>query len=631
MNTNEVRAKFIAFYQKRDHTAIPAAALVPENDPTTLFTGSGMQPLVPYLLGQKHPLGTRLVNSQKAFRSGDIEDIGDNRHFTFFEMLGNWSLGSYFKDEQIPWVFSFLTDEVKIDPKKLFVTVFIGDKQNGIAEDSESVALWKKLFAEKGIDAVDARMGSEEEAAQRGMKPGERIFYYSSKKNWWSRSGVPEKMPAGEPGGPDSEMFYEFSHIEHNPAFGTHCHPNCDCGRYLEIGNSVFMEFVKNADGTFSKLPQRNVDFGGGLERIAAVSEGKNDMFLIDIFADGIRSLEQHSGKIYTDPAFTPAFRIILDHVRSASFLIADGVTPSNTDRGYYVRRLIRRAVRYMDVLGVAHSAQSGLAQMAGPIITFYKDAYPETFAALDTIKHEIAQEEEKFRATLAKGTTELKRFAEKGAITGTQAFDLYQTFGFPLELTKEILAVKNLENEADFAEHMKKHQELSRAGSEKKFKGGLADTSDMSLRYHTATHLLNAALREVLGTHVMQKGSNITPERLRFDFSHGQKMTDEEKARVQDIVNKRIAEALPVTWQELPKEEALKLGAIHAFGEKYGDTVKVYTVGDDSHGIASREFCGGPHVTNTADLAGPEKFTFKIQKEEAVSAGVRRIKAVLS
>lgn len=631
MNTNEVRAKFIAFYQKLGHTAIPAAALVPENDPTTLFTGSGMQPLVPYLLGQKHPLGTRLVNSQKAFRSGDIEDIGDNRHFTFFEMLGNWSLGSYFKDEQIPWVFSFLTDEVKIDPKKLFVTVFIGDEKNGIAEDSESVALWKKLFAEKGIDAADARMGSEEEATQRGMKPGERIFYYSSKKNWWSRSGVPEKMPAGEPGGPDSEMFYEFSHIEHNPAFGPHCHPNCDCGRYLEIGNSVFMEFVKNADGTFSKLPQRNVDFGGGLERIAAVSDDKNDMFLLDIFAEGIRSLEHHSGKKYSDPAHTAAFRIILDHVRSASFLIADGVTPSNSDRGYYVRRLIRRAVRYMDVLGIAHTAQSALAEMAGPIITFYKDAYPETFAALDTIKREIAQEEEKFRATLAKGTAELKRLAEKGTITGTQAFDLYQTFGFPLELTKEILNVRQLESEAYFASEMKKHQDLSRAGSEKKFKGGLADTSDMSLRYHTATHLLNAALREVLGTHVMQKGSNITPERLRFDFSHGQKMTDDEKQRVQDIVNRRIQEALPVSWQELPKEEALKLGAIHAFGEKYGDIVKVYTVGDDSHGIASREFCGGPHVTNTANLAGPEKFTFKIQKEEAVSAGVRRIKAVLS
>lgn len=638
MTLHKIRQKFLAYYERQGHTVIPSASLVPENDPTTLFTGSGMQPLIPYLLGAKHPQGIRLVNFQKSFRSGDIDDIGDNRHLTFFEMLGNWSLGDYFKKEQLPWVFSFLTDEIGLDPKRIYVTVFIGDEQNKIPKDTEAVELWKKLFKEKGIDARDVEMGSEARAAEIGMSGGSgengRIFYYDVKKNWWSRSGTPNNMPAGEPGGPDSEMFYEFEHVKHDPKYGAHCHPNCDCGRYLEIGNSVFMEYKKNDDGTFSKLPQRNVDFGGGLERIAMASINTADVFAIDVFGDLIKTLEIKSGKAYKDSSGndtpeTPAFRVVADHIRSSIFLIGDGVLPSNTERGYFVRRLLRRAVRYWDKLGIAHTGEQAMsiADTVAPLLESYKTAYPETYAKRVEIAAEIKAEEDKFRSTLHHGLKEFEK--------GVDPFILFSSYGFPIELTLELAKERGMTIDlADFQEKMKKHQDLSRAGSEKKFKGGLADTSDMSVRYHTATHLLNAALRQVLGTHVGQKGSNITPERLRFDFNHPMKMTDEEKKRVEDIVNNAITRKLPVTSREMPKEEAEKLGAIHAFGEKYGDVVKVYTVGDEQAGatdVFSREFCGGPHVTNTSELAGQEgKLHFKIAKEEAVSSGVRRIKAVL-
>lgn len=631
MKSQEIRSLFLKFYEERGHTVIPSAKLVPENDPTTLFTGSGMQPLVPYLLGEKHPQGTRLVNSQKAFRSGDIDDIGDNRHFTFFEMLGNWSLGDYFKNEQIPWVFEFLTDRVKIDPKKLYVTVFIGDDKNAIPKDTEAVSIWKKLFESKGINAKDVEMGSEANAAEVGMQDG-RIFYYDAKKNWWSRAGVPQNMPAGEPGGPDSEMFYEFEHVKHDPKFGKHCHPNCDCGRFLEIGNSVFMEYRKNADGTFSKLPQKNVDFGGGFERIAAVSEDISDMFRIDVFSDLIRTLESRSGKKYDDPAYTASFRVIADHLRSAVFLIGDGINPSNADQGYFVRRLLRRAVRFWDKLGIE---DGGLSAMVAPLLEYYKEAYPETFARKEEIIAEIDKEEAKFRATLKNGLKELEKITTslKGGetVTGEQAFVLFSSYGFPFEIVQEIVKERGLiVDEQGFRAEMKKHQDLSRAGSMQKFKGGLADTSDMSLRYHTATHLLNAALRKVLGTHVGQKGSNITPERLRFDFSHTAKMTKEEIDAVASQVNTWIEQALPVGFVEMPKVQAETV-AIHAFGEKYGDVVKVYSIGTAETGYISREFCGGPHVSNTSELAGPDKkWKFVIQKEEAVSQGVRRIKAVL-
>lgn len=625
MTLSEVRAKFLAYYKTQGHTVLPSAPLVPDNDPTTLFTGSGMQPLVPYLLGQKHPAGTRLANSQKSFRSGDIEDVGDNRHTTFFEMLGNWSLGDYFKEKQIPWVFGFLTKEVGLDPQRIYVTVFSGDEKNGVPRDMEAVALWKKLFAEKGIDAKDVEILTESRGGEVGMQGG-RIFYYDTKKNWWSRAGVPEKMPTGEPGGPDSEMFYEFTAITHDEKFGKHCHPNCDCGRFMEIGNSVFMEYRKVANG-FEKLPQRNVDFGGGLERITAASLDNPDVFRIDAFSGIISEIEKLSGKKYEENL--RAFRIVADHLRASVFLIADGVNPSNTDQGYFVRRLLRRAVRYGNDLGI-----QSLSVLVPIIIATYKDHYQNLSEKQSLISEEIVREEEKFRKTLSSGLKEFQKIAEKtekvsDTISGKDTFILFSSYGFPLELIIELAAqnpVKDLFVDTKvFEEEMKKHQDLSRAGSEAKFKGGLSGHGETETKYHTATHLLHQALREVLGTHVEQKGSNITPERLRFDFTHSAKMTDEEKKRVEEIVNAKIKAALPVTRVELPKIEAEKTGALHFFGDKYGDTVSVYYIGDSIDSAFSKEFCGGPHVKNTSEIG-----TFKIQKEEACSAGVRRIKAVI-
>ncbi len=619
MTSDQVRSSYLEYFKKQGHAVIPSAPLVPENDPTTLFTGSGMQPLVPYLLGQKHPQGERLANSQKSFRSGDIDDIGDNRHTTFFEMLGNWSLGDYFKEKQLPYFFEFITDVVGLDPNKLFVTAFIGDEKNGVPKDTEAAEIWKTLFKSKGIDAEAVDVGSEENGYKVGMQGG-RIFFYDAKKNWWSRSGVPANMPAGEPGGPDSEVFYEFDFIPHDKKFGEHCHPNCDCGRFMEIGNSVFMEYRKNEDGTFSKLPQRNVDFGGGMERIAAASINSSDVFQIDIFKGTIETLEKLSLKSYKDAAFIPAFRIIADHLRAAIFLIGDGVNPGNSDQGYFVRRLLRRAVRYWDKLGIQ---EGGLSTLVDSILSYYASAYPETVAKAEEIKAEIKKEEDKFRKTLVLGQKEFEKISDS-SISATQAFNLYQSYGFPVELTEELAKEQGKTVDVTgFREELKKHQDLSRAGSEKKFKGGLGDTSEMSLKYHTATHLLNAALRQTLGTHVMQKGSNITPERLRFDFAHPEKMTDDQKKHVENLVNGWISADLPVAPKEMPKDEAEKI-AIHAFGDKYGDIVKVYSIGTEGNYI-SREFCGGPHVEHTGILG-----TFKVQKEEAVSQGVRRIKAIL-
>ncbi|HEY4512430.1 MAG TPA: alanine--tRNA ligase [Candidatus Paceibacterota bacterium] len=614
MTTNEVREKFLKFFEKRGHKIIPSASLVPENDPTTLFTGSGMQPLVPHLLGAPHPEGKRLANSQKCFRSQDIDDVGDNRHTTFFEMLGNWSLGDYFKAEQLPWAFEFLVEEVGLDPTKLYVTVLRGDMETQIEADNESVEIWKEIFAKYEIEAKDIDFMNEEKASERGIKEGERIFGYNVKKNWWSRSGVPSKMPAGEPGGPDSEIFYDFG-TEHDQKFGVNCHPNCDCGRFLEIGNSVFMQYKKNEDGTFSELPQKNVDFGGGLERIVAASH-TDDIFKIDTIQIIVAKLEELSDKKYSDGAFMSAFRIIADHIRSSVFLIGDGVLPSNTERGYFVRRLLRRAIRFWDKLGIPNA---GISELVSPLLGFYRDAYPDTFAKKDFIIEEIKKEEERFRKTLVQGIKEFEK--------GRDPFALFSSYGFPFELTLELAKEQNVEvNLEDFLLKMKEHQDISRKGSEKKFKGGLGDTSDKSLQYHTATHLLHQALRDVLGDKVVQKGSNITPERLRFDFAFDRKMTDEEKRKTEDIVNKKIKEALPMQAVSLSREEAERTGALHFFGEKYGDTVSVYYIGENIGNAYSKEFCGGPHVKNTSELKG----TFKIQKEEAISAGVRRIKAVL-
>jgi alanyl-tRNA synthetase len=625
MTLSEIRSKYLAFFKARGHTVIPSASLVPENDPTTLFTGSGMQPLVPYLLGEKHPSGVRLANSQKCFRAMDIEEVGDNRHTTFFEMLGNWSLGDYFKQEQLPWFFEFLTDKEKgvgLDPKKLFVTVYAGSEDGSIPRDEESLHIWQKLFKEKGIEAKAADLITEEGGAQRGMKEGERVFTYRD-KNWWSRAGAPQNMPAGEPGGPDSEVFYDFG-TAHDKKFGVHCHPNCDCGRFLEIGNSVFMEYIKKPDGTFGELPKRNVDFGGGLERIMMAATGRPDIILAN-HAPIVEYLERASGKKYADDV--RAFRIIADHMKAAVFLIGDGVRPGNTDQGYFVRRLIRRSVRYADKLGIA---ESRFAEIVKPVVGMYAEAYPELNEKIADIENHIRSEEEKFRKTLARGIKEFTRFAADGDITAHDAFQLVTTYGFPLELIVEEAGERGITHVdvEGFKELLKKHQELSRAGSEQKFKGGLADAAETTVRLHTAHHLLLKALQMVLGTEVHQRGSNITQERLRIDFNYPQKLTKEQLTEIEKIVNQKIKEDLPVVRTEMAKDEAEKLGAEHEFGAKYPERVSVYSVGPLEHAF-SIEFCGGPHVEHTGQLAeGNERF--KILKEEAVAQGIRRIKAVL-
>jgi alanyl-tRNA synthetase len=635
MTSFEIRRRYLEFFERQGHAIVASASLVPENDPTTLFTGSGMQPMLPYFLGDPHPLGRRVVDSQKSFRAQDIEEVGDNRHTTFFEMLGNWSFGDYFKEEQIRWMFAFLTEEIGLDPSRLYFTCYQGNDTLGIPRDTQAATLWQVLLREKGVEAhiVD-------DAESLGMQGG-RIFHYGDKKNWWSRAGVPDNMPVGEPGGPDTEMFFDFgehlglheqSEWKHEP-----CHVNCDCGRFVEIGNNVFMEYVKTERG-FEKLPKPNVDFGGGLERLTAASMDDHDVFKSDLFEKLRVAIERLSGKVYgANPEETRAFRIVMDHVRVATFLIGDGVLPSNTDRGYVLRRVIRRAIRFADTLGVP---AGGMRTLAEAVIETYAVAYPGLRAHQENIFAAIAEEEEKFRQTLQKGLKEFERCALKRVISDADVFNLFTTYGFPSEMTFEIArergikVVVNLSGTArgsssalaglDVVESVKerfeKHRELSRTASAGKFKGGLADHGEQVVKYHTATHLLQQALREVLGGHVAQKGSNITAERLRFDFSHAEKMTDDEKRRVETIVNEQIARALPVSYQDLPLDEAKQLGAIGLFEEKYGDKVRVYAIGD-----FSLEFCGGPHVTNTSELG-----TFRILKEEASSAGVRRIKAAL-
>lgn len=639
MTINDIRSKYLAFMQERGHAIVPSSSLVPQNDPTTLFTGSGMQPMVPYLLGAAHPLGTRIADSQKSFRAADIEEIGDNRHTCFFEMLGNWSLGDYWKEEQLSWICSFLVDEVGLDPHKLYVTAFIGDEKAGIPRDDESAQIWQKLFAEKGIDAPIVEMGSEADGSHLGMRGG-RIFFYDSSKNWWSRAGTPDKMPAGEPGGPDSEMFYDFG-TPHDPKYGTECHPNCDCGRFLEIGNSVFMQFIKQDDGSFAQLPKRNVDFGGGAERIAAAAQNNPDVFQTDVFSGIITLLEKFSGKSYADSRYQKSFRIVADHIRGATFLIADGVRPSNTDRGYVLRRLLRRASLHAQKIGVApdEGNTSMLNRCATIVMEKYEGAYPEL--ATDEMHREITEtiwkEEVQFGRALADGTKEFERAAATGGISGEAAFTLFTTHGFPFELTHEMAHERGLTVDTeDFAARMKAHQDLSRAGGEQKFKGGLADASEETTRLHTAHHLLLRALQIVLGEQVKQRGSNITKERLRIDFSHDAKMTPEQIQQVEKIVNEQIRAALPMTRWSVSKDEAETSGAEHEFGAKYPDTVSVYMVGnvvpDDFAASAaqafSKEFCGGPHVENTSEVG--KSGTFKILKEEASSAGIRRIKAVL-
>lgn len=633
----DIRADYLAYFKKRGHTIIPSASLVPQNDPTTLFVGSGMQPLVPYLLGKDHPEGKRLANSQRSFRAEDMDEVGDNRHTTFFEMLGHWSLGDYWKKEELANVFYFFL-ETGLDPKNLYVTVFGGDENTGIPRDTEAAELWQSLFAETGINASIVEIGSEADGSRLGMREG-RIFYYNAKKNWWSRAGVPEKMPTGEPGGPDSEYFYDFG-TPHDPKFGNECHPNCDCGRFMEIGNSVFMQYIKNADGSFGQLPKKNVDFGGGLERIAAAAANNMDVFETDVFKEAIQLIEHFSGKQYTDSRYTKSFRVIADHIRAAMFMISDELRPSNTEQGYVLRRLIRRAAQHAMKLGISDKDQedSMLVRAAAIFIEKYKEAYPELSGdePYQRIKDLIWGEEKQFAHTLSDGMKEFEKMSAD-TISAEQAYILFTTYGFPFEMTKELAEERGLSvDDAGFKELMRKHSDISRAGSEQKFKGGLADTSEATTRLHTTHHLLLKALQIVLGDHVKQRGSNITSERLRIDFSHGEKMTEEQKKDVERIVNERIQEHLPVIRSTMRREEAEKLNAQHEFGAKYPDVVSVYSLGpigateenpqfDKAFSI---EFCGGPHVENTSEIA--KMGTFKILKEEAVAAGIRRIKGVL-
>lgn len=608
LDHRQLRKKYIEFLQSHGHAVVPAIALVPQNDPTTLFTGSGMQQFVPNLLGEPHPQGTRLVNVQPCLRAQDIDEVGDNRHGLFFEMMGNWSLGDYFKREQLTWFFTFLTKELQIDPNKLWVTVFNGE--DGLPRDEESIEIWKELFANVGIQA----------------EVGQRIRLYDATKNWWSRAGIPSNMPAGEPGGPDSEMFYEFSEVEHNPAFGPACHQNCDCGRFLEIGNSVFMQYIKQADGSFVPLPAQNVDFGGGLERLIMATENSPDAFATHLYQPIIREVEQITKKSYSEAAHKPSMRIIADHLKAAVFLIKDGVMPSNKEQGYVLRRLLRRLMIKMRGLMDGQLPQAeDVAAISKVILDMYDGVYFAADADESIMRRIIGDEIAKFAKSLQKGMRELEKL---DAADGRVAFDLYQTHGFPLEVTEEILNEqgKAVDRTTFYAE-FEKHKDLSRRGSEGKFKGGLADHSDQVVKYHTATHLLHQALFDVLGNDVRQEGSNITGERLRFDFfttktiDKGVDMTSVEK-----IVNEKIAEKLPMRFKLMDKKDAEKVGARSFFREKYPDRVKVYYIGgvDEQPETAySKEFCGGPHVSNTSEIG-----TFAIQKLEKIGSNLYRIYA---
>ena len=565
MTSNEVREKYLKFFisAPRMHREIAPAPLVLEGDPTTLFTSSGMQPLIPYFKGEKHSKGKRLVDSQPSLRLQDIEEVGDNRHETFFEMLGNWSLGDYFKKEQIPWIFEFFTKELGLSKERLWVSVFEGNKD--VPKDTETFEIWKSL----GI-------------------PEERIVYYGVEKNWWSRSGSPNEMPVGEIGGPDSEIFFDFG-TKHDPKYGEKCHPNCDCGRFLEIGNSVYIEYEKKEDGSLKELPQKNVDFGGGLERITMAVNNLQDVFQIDIYKPIISKIEKAVGKKYEDNK--KAFRIIADHIRASEALTGEGIIPSNKLQGYILRRLIRRAALKMRQLGVS-------------------------VTDLD-ISEVVGSEIGKFEKIIENGTNLAKN-------PNIKPFDLYQSYGIPLEITEEIFAESARKitsaDRKEFEKEFDKHKELSRTSSSGMFKGGLADSSEEVTKLHTATHLLHASLRKILGEGVSQKGSNITSLRLRFDFSHPQKLTGEELTKVEDLINLQIEKKLPVSFEVVSLDEAVKSGALHFFAEKYGEEVKVYTIED-----FSREVCGGPHIKNTSEIGH-----VKIIKQEKVGSGLLRIYAKL-
>jgi alanyl-tRNA synthetase len=625
MNAQEIRNAYLQFFNQREHAIIPRAQLIPFNDPTTLFTGSGMQPLLPFLLGQPHPAGVRLVDSQTCLRAQDIEDVGDNRHTTFFEMLGNWSMGDYFKEQQIRWFFEFLVDVVKLDPNKIYVTAFIGDESHGIPRDDEAATIWQKVFTERGIQADIVEVGSQADGDARGIKPGERIFFYDDGENWWSRGGGLDKTPIGDPCGPDSEVFYDFGPENHAEGFGL-AHPASDSGQFMEIGNQVFMQYRRNDDGSFTPLEKQNVDFGGGLERIAAARINSPDVFKISLLWPIIEKIQALSGKSYESN--TASMRVIADHLRAATFLAVDGVKPANKEQGYVMRRLLRRAIRFAFDLGIE---QNFFEEIVPVIADLYATDYPEVAAARDEVIATLVKEEKVFRQTLRKGLKQLEKFAENG-ITGVELFTLYDTFGFPVELSTEEAYKQDItlsENwRQEFDDKMTEQRTRSQTAAKGTFKGGLGGQTLQHKKYHTATHLMYAALKKVVGDHVTQHGSNITEERLRFDFNNDEKVTRDKLDEIENLVNEWISWDIPVSFTEYPTDQAFEMGAIGAFGDKYGETVKVYQMGEAEQRV-SFEICGGPHVDHTGQLAEDGK-KFKITKEEASSAGIRRIKAIL-
>ncbi len=634
MNANEIRKRFLDFQVKHGHKVIPPAPLVLDNDPTTLFTGSGMQPLLPYLLGQPHPEGTRLTDSQPSMRLQDIEDVGDPRHTTVFEMLGNWSLGDYFKKEQIENFFEFLTKEVGLNPEKIYVTCFIGNEKYGIPKDTEAAEIWQSVFQKAGVEAKIVEIGSAKHGDERGIKPGERIFFYDDKENWWSRGGGIETTPLGDPCGPDSEVFYDFGEDKQDVEKYGKSHPASDGARFMEIGNQVFMQYKRKEDGTFEELEHKNVDFGGGLERITAASIDSFDVFKISLLRPIVEKLEELSHKDYDNN--TDEMRVIADHLRGAYLLAAQGLTPSNKAQGYALRRLVRRAVLRALDLGIG---QDFLAQILPVIEENYRDLPDDILPCRNKVLEVLTKEENAFRKTITKGVKELQKLGSDQLLTGTELFKLQDTYGFPLELSIEEAYKLNLklsdDYQAEFERALNAQRERSKTASKGMFKGGLSDTSNQTIKYHTACHLLLAALQQEIDPSINQKGSNLTPERLRFDFNIDRKLTPEELKKVEDRVNAWIAADLQVVFAEYEKDFAFdKLHAHGSFRDRYPDRVTVYAIGTGTPedtpdtmdtSLVSIEICGGPHVSHTGELGH-----FRITKEESSSAGVRRIKAVL-
>lgn len=629
MNASEIRQKFLDFQAKLGHKIITPAPLVLENDPTTLFTGSGMQPLLRYLLGEPHPDGKRLTNSQPCLRLQDIDDVGDPRHTTVFEMLGNWSLGDYFKREQIENFFEFWTKEIGLDPEKIYVTCFIGNEKYGIPRDDESAKIWQEVFAQAGIEAKIAEIGTAENGDQRGIQPGERIFFYGDHENWWSRGGGIETTPIGDPCGPDSEVFYDFGEDKQDVAKYGKSHPASKGARFMEIGNQVFMQYRRNLDGSFSELQHKNVDFGGGLERLAAASIGSFDIFQISLIRPIIEKLEQLSGKTYDN--HTAEMRIIADHLRGAYLLAAQGLTPSNKAHGYVMRRLIRRAILKALDLGIA---QDFMRETIATIEQEYASLPDAVLANRERAIDILEKEERAFRTTLNKGLKELHKMAKKATASGLTGYDLFKlqdTYGFPFEISVEEAYRQNIplsqDYQTEFSTALDAQRQRSQTASKGMFKGGLEDHGEQTTKYHTATHLLLAALQKHIDPAICQQGSNITAERVRFDFNLDHKMAAEELQKVEDQVNAWIAADLPVSFVECDKNHAKnQLKAHGQFWERYPEKLTVYTIGEQTEPPVSCEVCGGPHVERTGALGH-----FKITKEESSAAGIRRIKAILA